>query len=331
MSPTVTILESTSSEAQQRWSELQSAAANRHAFDSLPLVARLAAAQSMESRAIFVNESGSDVASFLATFRRVGPFFEVVPPRLVPFSPMIFRRSPQNEASLSNAVAVLRNHLVDRYHRVVITMPPGVPSATAPLASGWKSDYLKTYVLPLQETSADVTANWSGSTRRLYRKHAGSLSVEEDVSATPTIMTLWIEAYARSGSPLEIDTQAMIDIVAWLHDNDGCRVFSAVRADGSCEGGLIVLIDRDTAYYWIAGSIPGPAMTVILGSVIQLLKSEGVTALDFLGANTPSIAEFKRRFGPQLTEYPRLIASRSRIFEAMLAAKHSLSERTASL
>ncbi|MBT8400236.1 MAG: GNAT family N-acetyltransferase [Rhodothermia bacterium] len=331
MSPTVTILESNSSEAQQRWAKLRTSSSNRHAFDSLALVARLTAAQSMESRAIFVNESGTDLAAFLATFRRVGPFFEVVPPRLVPFSPMVLRSSPEDPDPLSNAVAALRAHLVDRYHRVVITLPPELEKATALLGPGWKSDSLKTYVLPLQETSVDVTTDWSASTRRLYRKHARQLTVDEDPSATSAILALWIEAYARSGTPLEIDTKAMEDTVAWLHHNAGCRVFSAVRPDGGFEGGLVVLMDGDTAYYWIAGSVPGPAMTVILGRVIQLLKAEGVTAFDFLGANTPSIAEFKRRFGPQLIEYPRLIASRSRIFEAMLSAKHSLSERTASL
>ncbi len=199
------------------------------------------------------------------------------------------------------------------------------------LGSGWKQDHLKTYVLPLQDTSVDVTSDWSSSTRRLYRKHSARLNVIEDSTAASRIVALWIEAYARSSSPLEIDALAMTGLVDWLHQHSECRVFAAVDHDGSVEGGLVVLMHRETAYYWIAGSVPGPAMTVILGDVIQRLKSEGVATFDFLGANTPSIAEFKRRFGPHLIEYPRLIASRSRIFEAMLAAKHSLSHRTASL
>ena len=93
----------------------------------------------------------------------------------------------------------------------------------------------------------------------------------------------------------------------------------------------MVLTHGRTAYYWIAGSVPGPAMTVILGAVLGRLRSEGFESFDFLGANTPSIAEFKRRFGPALVEYPRLVASRSRIFEAMLSAKHTIADRTASL
>ena len=110
------------------------------------------------------------------------------------------------------------------------------------------------------------------------------------------------------------------------------RVFAAHRRDtGAFEGGLIVLVDGSSAYYWIAGSIPGAAMTVVTGQMLFRLRSEGISTVDFVGANTPSIAAFKRRFGPTLVEYPRLVASRSRIFEAVLSARHSLSKRTTSV
>ena len=38
--------------------------------------------------------------------------------------------------------------------------------------------------------------------------------------------------------------------------------------------------------------------------------------------NTPTIAEFKRRFGPTLHEYTRMTSSRSRLLEFLLAARN---------
>ena len=46
-------------------------------------------------------------------------------------------------------------------------------------------------------------------------------------------------------------------------------------------------------------------MTVLLGHVLARLREEGVAYFDFVGANTPSIAEFKRRFGSELVSYFR--------------------------
>ena len=82
------------------------------------------------------------------------------------------------------------------------------------------------------------------------------------------------------------------------------RLFTATPSDTDTpEGGLAVLHDGHTAHYWIAGSAPGPAMTVLLGHTLPRLRDDGIKLFDFVGAHTPSIAEFKRHFGPVLTPY----------------------------
>ena len=77
------------------------------------------------------------------------------------------------------------------------------------------------------------------------------------------------------------------------------------RRDGVPEAGLAALTDGRTAHYWLAGSVPGAAMTVLLAEAFTRLAEEGVTTFDFAGANTPSIAEFKRKFGSTLVPYAR--------------------------
>jgi hypothetical protein len=47
-------------------------------------------------------------------------------------------------------------------------------------------------------------------------------------------------------------------------------------------------------------------MTVLLAEALPRLRADGLAAFDFVGANTPSIAEFKRRLGPALVPYFRI-------------------------
>ena len=94
--------------------------------------------------------------------------------------------------------------------------------------------------------------------------------------------------------------------MAWLQEKNYATTFTATPVSGGApEAGLIVLRDGASACYWIAGSVPGPAMTVLLGHVLSRLQAEGVRYFDFVGANVPPVAEFKRHFGPKLVPYLR--------------------------
>ncbi|MEX0599100.1 MAG: GNAT family N-acetyltransferase, partial [Rhodothermales bacterium] len=79
----------------------------------------------------------------------------------------------------------------------------------------------------------------------------------------------------------------------------------AVRHKSSDEihAAVVILNDGRTAYYWIAGSRPGDGMTVLIGELLPRLFNQGIELFDFMGANTPGIAEFKRKFGARLVPY----------------------------
>ncbi len=106
------------------------------------------------------------------------------------------------------------------------------------------------------------------------------------------------------------------------------RIFVARPKDQQQpDAGIVVLHDGETACYWIAGSKPGPAMTVLLGHVLEELKSSGLRSFDFIGANTPSIAEFKRRFGPALTPYYAGLSTPNKALGGLLQLKKLFSRQ----
>ena len=89
------------------------------------------------------------------------------------------------------------------------------------------------------------------------------------------------------------------------------------------EAAFALLCDDRSASYWVTGSSPGPAMTVLLGSVFPLLEAQGLESFDWIGANTPSIAEFKRRFGAMLTPYFRIEKVVPRLPRLLLALRNA--------
>ena len=76
-----------------------------------------------------------------------------------------------------------------------------------------------------------------------------------------------------------------------------CRLFVTRDGSGQAVAAVGFLVHNKAVYYWLAGSRPGPAMTILLSSALPALAATGAEAFDFVGGNTPSIAEFKRRLG----------------------------------
>ncbi len=164
---------------------------------------------------------------------------------------------------------------------------------------GWQVRPLFTYLINLP-TSAE---NWSSGARRTWRSKVSEYDIQEDSSGVQQVIDLCAKSYKRHGRSLPAQPAALGALTKAM--GEWARVFVALRGN-TPEAGLILLHDGHTAHYWIAGSIPGPAMTVLIGEVLPILSQSGITQFDFVGANTPSIAEFKRSFNPVLTQYYHL-------------------------
>ena len=165
---------------------------------------------------------------------------------------------------------------------------------------GWEVRPLFTYLINLLTSDPD---QWSSGARRTWKSKSSDYELLEDATRATQVIDLCAASYQRHQRSLPAPA-AKLNTIA-MEMGKWARVFVAER-EGIPEAGVIILHDEHTAHYWIAGSIPGPAMTVLLGRVLPILLQSGITIFDFVGANTPSIAEFKRSFNPVLTQYYHL-------------------------
>lgn len=316
------ILSAEAQEARERWERLGARCTDLGAFDDFDFVTGLVSTQGLACDVLFTSMGGADTFAALLPYRRIGPFREIILPRFCPTSAVLMpgdHETTQANDALHEALV----HVSANYHRAAFHLSPD--RARRATGSGWLSTSLFTYLVDLPNTPDDLTASWSAGTRRLFRKNAEAYRVTEDSLRATTAVEMCAAAYNRSGRPLPVPLGEMGRFAANPGGSVRTRTFLATRHDSSVpEAALVTLHHGKTAYYWIAGSRPGPGMTVLIGRTLVTLRQDGIRTFDFIGANTPSIAEFKRRFGPSLHEYVRLFSSRSRLLDTILRLRNRI-------
>lgn len=291
-----------------RWQALWTNSPQRSPFTSLGYARALAGVSGLTGSAFLSARDGHDEAGVLVFERRRGPYREAVVPFYTPFTPLVFRTLP-DEAALharTSAFDALLPALEARYDVLRLHLDPSMADVRAFQWRGWKASPLYTYCLPPADETA-LLAGWSSGARRTFRTARADYRVQESPDAAGAIVSLCAERYTQQNRGFPLGVERLTLLVERLSAEGLVRCFTATpTAGGAPEAGVALLHDGQTAAYWIAGSKPGAAMTVLLGLLLPQLHAEGIVRFDFIGANTPSIAEFKRRFSPHLTPYYRV-------------------------
>ncbi len=259
----------------------------------------------LRSEMYLVAANGQDEAGAIIYWHRRGPYRDVALPPFTQFSPLLLRAKPAEAAvhQRQSALEALLKTVVPDYARLRFFAE--ISDIRAAQWQAWRVTPHFTYRLSLLHD--DLLSLWSSATRRTFRKNQDTFRVEERPEASASIIQCCKDSYERHGRTLPVAPSHLLSLVSLLQEEGYVRLFTATPVDASVpEGGLAVLHDGQMAHYWIAGSTPGPAMTVLLGHVLPTLRDNGLQVFDFVGANTPSIAEFKRHFGPVLTPYYHL-------------------------
>ena len=291
-------------EAQRRWEALWETSPQRSSFSSLAYARAATTSFDLRCEVHLVTGASQVEAAAIVCWRRRGPYRQVVIPPFTQYSPLLLRQPPRETDvhHRRSAFDALLTSLEERFH-VLRFFCPHLPDVRAGLWRGWDATPFYTYRMHLQEDDG-MQAQWSSTTKRTFRKEQDAFRVGENTVPPEVTVSLCAAGYQRHGRPLPADHARLLDLVNALQANGSIRHFTAAPLGArDVEAGIIVLHDERTAHYWIAGSEPGPAMTVLLGRLLPILREDGIQTFDFVGANTPSIAEFKRRFGSTLSPY----------------------------
>ena len=246
--------------------------------------------------------------------RSRGPLKDVVVPPFCPFSAILL--NPKSTATERDAaVAALNGSVAALPYSRLFSLDPKYfrPDSSV---DGFTAKERFTYALknaPLEEAIAE----WSSSSRRTFRKHSKEYEFLGDSVDVEEIAAMTAQGYEQSGRKMALNPFILSAFAESLIKRGlGAAVGLRNRENGRLEAGMVLLLNSATAWCWLTGSIRGPSMTVLTAYVQQFLHAKNVGRLDLMGANTPNIAEFKRRFGGDLITYCHL--SRRSVLSAAL-------------
>ncbi len=280
-----------------RYATLWAGSPGRTPFSHPAAVAAYGRAFGLDARVVILDDQAAGVPIF---HKRRGPFRAASLPPLCPVARPLLARPLAEAASHARTSPLdrLLARLDGQAHQLTLAL--GADDLRPYLWAGWTATPRATYRLDL---GGDLSAGYSSNVRRTLKSDSDAFEIVEDDALAGQAAGLMAASYRRGGADLGLDERA----VAGLADAFGAaglaRTFAA-RRGGAVEAAVTAATDGRTAFYWIAGSRPGPAMTVLLDYTLGRLADDGVEVFDFCGANVPSIAEFKRRFGPSLAPAP---------------------------
>ncbi|MEP0548504.1 MAG: GNAT family N-acetyltransferase [Rhodothermales bacterium] len=287
------------------WDRLLAQSAQATAYADLRFAARVEAALGLPAFVASVWEDDVLRAGALVFEKRRGPYRAAALPPLVQYvSPLLDGDLRETDVHHHRSpLDALLGLIAGTFHQATLVLHPSLGDVRPFQWQGWRVEPAFTYRIDLQAQDA-VTSGWSSNPKRTLKRERDDFVLADGAQYVAEALALVEASHARQGQSLGIASESAAALAHGLAEDGLVRAFVA-RRDGTAEAGLLVLSDGRTAHYWLAGSEPGAAMTVLLGHVLPRLREEGVATFDFVGANTPSIAEFKRRFGSALVPYFR--------------------------
>ncbi len=228
-------------------------------------------------------------------------------PHATPFLSPLLRTGADETATNQrrSALDVLLSALAESYNQVTLQLHPSITDVRPFAWAGWTVAPRYTHIADL--SMDDPVSAWSKSVRYTIRTEAERFLVQEGDHFASAGVALMQASYDRKGSPLGLSRNTLTTLVQRLAQEGLVRVFAATRhGEESPEAVAIIAHDGMTAFYWMAGSTPGSSMAVLLANVVPRLKAANISSLDFAGANVPSVAEFKRKYGTVLCSYFRV-------------------------
>lgn len=295
----------------QLWDELLKRAGQSSIFSSTRWLKQIAETFSFALRLLTVEENGRVVAGIpLFAGRRLGVDVIRRPP-LGAYNEITFfhegePKLQKRSADEHSILASLLGHLEKKYGRVRFSLSPDMFDVRPFLWRGWTAEPRYTYHLSLSSTDL-LWENLSSSLRRKLRANEWRFERQQSASSIVKFMD---QAYQRTQLRLPAHPSMIERLCERLMGDGSAQVFTASAEDGTTLAARAILMGRPgsaIAYDWLAGAPydrdVGSANHALLYHIIEGLAHEGITQFDFLGANTPSIAAFKRQFGGELRVY----------------------------
>ena len=248
---------------------------------------------------------------------------ELTPHTGLLLAPVASKRLATAEAAQHRACTHLLNYIAKHYHRVFLVHAPAIADVRPFTWQGWDAHLRYTYRLPLGDSDA-LWERLERRTRTAIRK-AEKLGYQLRSTSDVALLRRQYEAiYAnRAGGP-PVAAALVEHFVGAALQAGLAQAYSIASSDEPAA--VVAFVEGfDAAYAWAAGADPAFNPT---GATSLLYWQYWATCsrpyFDFVGANMPSIAFFKRGFGCDLVPYCAVVGYKSRWLKRTFALGQAL-------
>ncbi len=309
--PDAAFLDPRSTADRAAWQSLWQRADNRTPFTHLAFVEAIAEATNRRPW-LAVVEDGGRLAAGAVLFSSPRSTWLAAPAPLTRYTGVLLDPPVEEKhvAGRQTALDALLKHLARHFLVAALTLAPDLTDARPFQWAGFACAPRYTYRL---DAAAPYTLNrWMR--RQLREADAYTLHAADPDDAT--WLRLVDRQYAERGQSPPLDTGAHRRLLGTLHAHEQVEMHALRDATGELVGAVTALVDDRAAYLWTGGSVPGPAMLILLHRVIEAARAQG-RSVDLLGANVASIALFKAHFHADLTLHFHAAYYRNRLLRAV--------------
>lgn len=186
---------------------------------------------------------------------------------------------------------------------VRLTVDGTVPVNALTVRDGIALEPRFTYVLDLSADRDELFSGFSSDARRNVRNTDPDRY--EIYEGGRSAIRRIVERMQRRYREQDMHYPVSVEFVSDLYDEmpTGAVRPYAVAVDGEFSNGLVVLDDGETVSRWQGGGktdVDVPVNDLLDWQVIREAVERGRREYDFVGANTPSICDYKAKFNPDL-------------------------------
>ncbi|MCC7261188.1 MAG: GNAT family N-acetyltransferase [Candidatus Latescibacteria bacterium] len=290
----------------QTWDAFVARAVGGTVFSTWAWLACAQEATGEASRCLGVFRNGQLVAGLSGLESRRAGLRRLATPVLTPHGGLLLApvagKGPA-EAEWLQPAEVLAAHLQREYHHCALTHAPAVGDMRPFTWAGWQVRVRYTYQLDLGEPEA-IWAGFEHRTRKAIAKAERSGFVVEPTADLELFRRQYELLYERQGGRAPVDAGVAQGFAAAAFRAGLAEGLMARSPEGAVAAVVIFVCGAEGVYAWVSGADPELSHTGA-ASLVQwrYYAAHPGRRFDFVGANIPGIALFKRGFGGRLVPY----------------------------
>lgn len=272
---------------------------------------------------------GNLVAGVTGIERKQGPFRLYTTPDLCPhggflYAPVASESPAKPESEHSSATKVLAAFLTRRYHSVQLAHAPAIVDMREFIWSDWEVQPRYTYYIPLDDPEA-IWGRMERRVRTVIRKAENEGFGCRQGADTEQLRRLYELVYAGQPGRAPVAPEVVERFAAAAQQKGLTETHLVESTSGEAASIVVFAHGIDCVHAWVAGADPafreGGATSLLYW---KFLEQANASRFDFVGANIPAIAFFKRGFGGELVAYSSVHRANGRLLRYATAARRLL-------